>query len=115
MGQELDTHGAAGHLNTEANTLDARRLEERLDDMNAKLDLLVQQRTVKDWYTTAEFSKVVGRAEFTVREWCRNGRIHATKRACGRGPTQEWIIAHEELVRYQNHGLLPVPRTSTRL
>lgn len=85
-------------------------LYERLDRIEATLGLLVQQRTVKDWYSTAEIARQLGRAEFTVREWCRLGRIHAQKRATGRGPTQDWMIAHDELVRYQNYGLLPVPK-----
>ncbi len=86
----------------------------RLEKMEAALALLVQQRTVKDWYTTEEVAQLVGKAEFTVREWCRHGRIRATKRDCGRGRTQEWKIAHAEIERYRNEGLLPVPPTSTK-
>jgi hypothetical protein len=89
-------------------------LDERLAKIESLLAQLVQQRTIKEFYTTAEFAKIVGKAEFTVREWCRFGRIHAKKRACGRGPTQEWMISHDELLRYQNLGLLPVPPTSTK-
>ncbi|NLF71292.1 MAG: helix-turn-helix domain-containing protein [Candidatus Anammoximicrobium sp.] len=69
---------------------------------------LVAERTVKDWYTVAEVSEILGKAEFTVREWCRLGRVYASKRACGRGLSQEWIIAHEELTRIRNEGLLPM-------
>jgi hypothetical protein len=85
-------------------------LNERLRRIESALDTLVRQRVVKEWYTTTEAAKLLGKAEFTVREWCRLGRVHAEKRACGRGYTQEWIIAHEELLRIQNHGLLPVPK-----
>lgn len=67
---------------------------------------LVHERTVKEWYTTAEVAALLGKAEFTVREWCRLGRVTACKRVCGRGPTQEWSIAHAELERIRNHGLL---------
>lgn len=88
-------------------------LHERLDRIEAALSLLIQQRTVKEFYSIAEFAELVGRAEFTCREWARLGRIHAQKRACGRGPTQEWMISHDELVRYQSHGLLPIPTYST--
>jgi len=84
--------------------------DSRLERIEAFLKLLVQQRVVKDWYGTAEIAHLVGKAEFTVREWCRLGRIRAQKRATGRGPTQEWMIAHEELIRYQNYGLLPDPK-----
>ena len=63
---------------------------------------------MKDWYTVAEVAEILGKAEFTVREWCRLGRVYASKRACGRGTSQEWIIAHEELTRIRNEGLLPL-------
>ncbi len=87
---------------------------ERMDDVINRLERietavaqLLQQRRVKDWYTTSEVAQIVGRAEFTVREWCRLGRVYAEKRRCGRGISQEWIISHEELRRIQNQGLLP--------
>jgi hypothetical protein len=90
-------------------------IDRRLEKLEALLNQLVQQRAVKDWYTTAEAAPLLGRAEFTVREWCRLGRVHARKRACGRGQSQEWIISHQELQRIRNEGLLPQPRTSTRI
>jgi hypothetical protein len=83
-------------------------LLERLNRIETLLEQLISQRTMKDWYTVAEVAQVLGRAEFTVREWCRLGRIYASKRACGRGHAKEWIISHEELVRIQNEGLLPM-------
>jgi hypothetical protein len=83
---------------------------DRLQRVEEALHQLVRERTVKEWYTTAEAAALLGKAEFTVREWCRLGRVHAEKRACGRGYAQEWIIAHAELLRIQNHGLLPVPK-----
>ncbi|MBI3465104.1 MAG: hypothetical protein HY000_18915 [Planctomycetes bacterium] len=70
---------------------------------------LVQQRTVKDWYTTAEVATLLGKAEFTVREWCRNRRVNAEKRECGRGRSREWVVSDHELKRIQNEGLLPLP------
>jgi hypothetical protein len=81
-----------------------------LDRVETQLDRLIQKETVKDWYTTAEVAQVLGKAEFTVREWCRHGRVNAKKRACGRGKSQEWIISHAELERIRNEGLLPVIR-----
>jgi hypothetical protein len=83
-------------------------LFERLERIEASLALLVEQETVKDFYTTAEVAKIISRAEFTVREWCRLGRVKAEKRPCGRGNSQEWIIAHKELTRIRNDGLLPL-------
>ena len=88
---------------------------QRLDRIEAVLASLVAQKTAKDWYTPAEVAQLLRKNTFTVREWCRLSRIRAEKRACGRGKSQEWMISHEELLRYQNHGLLPVPRTSTKL
>jgi hypothetical protein len=70
-------------------------------------DLLLSQRTVRDFYTTGELATLLGKAEFTVREWCRNGRVRAHKQGSGRGKHQSWVIAHEELQRLQREGLLP--------
>src|SRR5206468_392893 len=82
-------------------------IEERLARIEEALQILVAQKTVKDWYTTAEAAQLLKRAEWTVREWCRTGRVNAEKRPCGRGRSQEWIISHEELQRIRNDGLLP--------
>lgn len=81
---------------------------ERLDRIETALNTIIRQRTVKEYYTTAEVAQLLGRAEFTVREWCRLGRVWAQKRKCGRGNTKEWIISHDELMRIQNEGLLPL-------
>jgi hypothetical protein len=86
------------------------RLEEviaRLDRIEATLVALVERETVKDWYTTEQFARVVGKAEFTCREWCRHGRVRAEKRQSGRGAYPAWVISHDELLRYQREGLLP--------
>ena len=57
---------------------------------------------MRDWYTTQEFALAVGKAEFTVREWCRLHRINAEKRSSGRVCTfPAWVISHQELLRYQ--------------
>lgn len=82
-------------------------LADRLARIEAKLDSLIEVRTEKEYYTTAEVATRLGRAEFTVREWCRHGRIYAEKRACGRGNSREWMISHEELQRIASEGLLP--------
>lgn len=54
-----------------------------------------------------EVAAALGRAEFTVREWCRLGRVRAEKKKSGRGPAGEWIVSHAELTRVRNEGLLP--------
>lgn len=79
----------------------------RLGKIEALLAALVDQRTPKDWYSTAEVAALLGKAEFTVREWCRLGRVDAEKKKSGRGPASEWIISHAELTRVRNEGLRP--------
>lgn len=81
---------------------------DRLERIEATLSLLAEKQSVKDWYTTDEISRLVGKAEFTVREWCRLGRMRAEKRHSGRGAFPAWVISHQELLRYQREGLLPL-------
>ncbi len=97
----------APHENAVLDRLD--ELCRRLDRIEAALETLLSQQVQKDWYTTDEVAEILDKAPFTVREWCRLGRVDADKRASGRGSTQEWIISHEELQRIRNHGLLPLP------
>lgn len=83
------------------------RLAERVEQMESAVTQLVQQRSVKDWYTTAEVAALLGKAEYTVREWCRQGRVSAVKASNGRG----WLISHEELCRIRNgERPLPIPK-----
>lgn len=83
-------------------------IEDRLSRMEEMLITLVKRQTVKDWYTTEEFARLAGKAEFTVREWCRLGRINADKRRSGRGAFAAWVVSHGELLRYEREGLLPL-------
>jgi hypothetical protein len=85
-----------------------RRPEDRLDRIEDLLTSLVEREQVKDFYSVEEFAAVVGKAEFTCREWCRLGRIRATKKHSGRGKHQAWAVSHDELLRYRKEGLLPV-------
>ena len=82
-------------------------MEDRLERIESMLSTLVERQIVKDWYDVDEFARLVGKAPFTVREWCRLGRISAEKRNSGRGPHAAWVISHTELQRYQRDGLLP--------
>jgi Helix-turn-helix domain len=82
-------------------------LEERLERIESLLVALVERQLPREWYSVEEFARIVGRAEFTCREWCRQGRIRAGKRRSGRGPYPAWVISHDELLRYQREGLLP--------
>jgi hypothetical protein len=79
--------------------------EERLERIEQLLAGLMERQTVRDWYSTEEFARLVGKAEFTVREWARLGRIHAEKRKSGRGAHPAWVVSHSELLRYRREGL----------
>src|SRR5262249_3315167 len=83
---------ATGKFDTHEDLLTA--LLEWMQRLEAKLDLLVQRQAIKDWYSTDEVAQVVGKAEFTVREWCRLGRVRAQKKGSGRGKFQSWVISH---------------------
>jgi hypothetical protein len=77
-------------------------------ELKEMLQVLLKQRAVKEWYSTAEVAELLGKAEFTVREWCRNRRIKAQKRKSGRGAFPSWTIAREEVLRIEREGLLPL-------
>ena len=85
--------------------------DERLIRMEKMLTALVERQTIKDWYGIAEFARLVGKTEFTCREWARLGRINAQKRKSGRGAFPSWVVSHSEFLRYQREGLLPEKRT----
>jgi hypothetical protein len=82
-------------------------LEERLDNIEALLTSLVERSQIREWYTTAQFAELIGRAEFSVREMCRKGRVRGEKRRSGRGSFCQWVISHDEYLRYQREGLRP--------
>jgi len=83
-------------------------LAQRLERIEAALSSLVERQTVKDWYSTEEAAHSLGLAEFTVRNYCRLGRINAQKRRSGRGSFCSWAISHDELQRVRREGLLPI-------
>lgn len=72
------------------------------------LAVLVERQQVPEWHTTQEFARMIGKAEFTIRQYCRLGRLRAEKRQSGRGAHPAWAISQAELERYRWHGLLPV-------
>lgn len=84
-------------------------LLERLRRIEETLQAIVAQKPPKERYSIEEVADILEKAPFTVREWARNGRIHAQKRSCGRGRHLEWCVSAEELARIMNDGLLPVP------
>jgi excisionase family DNA binding protein len=85
-------------------------MNDRLDRIEAMLVTLLQQQAVRDWYSTREIAEALGKSDFTVREWCRQGRIHAEKKGSGRGKYRSWVVSHGELQRIRREGLLPLPR-----
>jgi len=80
----------------------------KLSKIEVALAELRSRQTVREWYGTDELAKLLGKAEFTTREWCRLGRIRAAKRLSGRGASKAWVVSHEELQRIQREGLLPL-------
>ena len=85
-------------------------LNERLERIEAMLALLVERHQAREWYSVEQFARLVGRSEFTVREWARNGRILAAKKGSGRGAHASWAISNDELLRFQREGLRPSAR-----
>jgi len=85
----------------------AQRNESGLAELAARLDAQADDRR-KEWYSVAEFAALLERKPSTVRDWCRLGRLKATKRSQGRGFAKDWEISREEFDRYRNHGLRPL-------
>ena len=89
-------------------------LEERLESIEGSLVRILEviqaydDRKHKEWYTTSEVAKILGKRPYTVREWCRHGRVNAEKGISGRGLDEEWRISNDELQRIRNEGLLPI-------
>ena len=84
-------------------------IDERLERIESLLLSLVERERLRQWYSVEEFARIVGRAAFTCREWCRNGRILAAKKRSGRGAHAAWAISGAELLRFEREGLLPRP------
>src|SRR4051812_8517837 len=85
-------------------------LEARLSGIETMLaqiqGFLVDPRRTRECYTVEEAASLMGRRPYTVREWCREGRINATKRPEKRGGAELWNISAAEITRYKNEGLL---------
>jgi len=88
-------------------------IDERLEKIEAMLVVLVERPQMREWYTTQEFAQAVGKADFTIRGYCRLQRLRAEKRQSGRGAHPQWVLPHAELLRYQKEGLLPYRRPAS--
>jgi transposase len=85
-----------------------KNIHNKLDRIEGLLASLINAKQEKDYYSTSEVAEMLDKAEFTVREWCRLGRIWAEKRQSGRGAAKEWMISRQEINRIRNEGLLPM-------
>lgn len=114
--KKISTHNQLGTLPMNNITLDTGAphlvdwplLLAKLGTIEAALADLRSRQTVRDWYSTDEVARLLGKADFTVREWCRLGRVRAEKRGSWRGAFKAWVISHTELQRLQRDGLLPL-------
>jgi hypothetical protein len=80
--------------------LTAAKIPERL----ARIEQLLADGQARDYYTIAEAARVLGRATYTVRAWCRDGRARAEKRNTVRGGAVEWTTPREELEYLRSRG-----------
>lgn len=105
--------GAKSGQNKEVLQIDDRldRIESRLASLQTVLNEIhksaLRATTFKEYYTTQEVAQILKKRPYTVREWCRLGRVYGEKSHSGRGLDEEWRISHSELIRIQNEGLLP--------
>jgi hypothetical protein len=84
--------------------------DRRLANIEFLLNQLLVRETVKAHYSVEEFSTLVGKAEFTVRQWCNLGRINAEKSMTQSGSTTRWVISRAEYERYSREGLMPLQK-----
>lgn len=102
----MDYRRSPGPTQGPIDTDELSRIAERLEALERKLDAIKVGQLDKDWYSTEEVAALMDRAPWTVREWCRNGRIRAKKRS----GTDRWVVSRQELDRLMNEGLLPARR-----
>jgi hypothetical protein len=87
-------------------------LTAQLTDVQSKLDrifeLLASPKETRACYTVEEVAKMICKSDFTVRQWCNQGRINAKKGEERRGGATRWRISSAEIHRYKEEGLMPM-------
>ena len=78
-------------------------MSQKLDDLAVALEQLQSQEPKREFYSVEEAAGLLDLATWTVRTYCRTGRIEAGKLDIG----NEWRISHEEIIRYKEHGPAP--------
>lgn len=82
---------------------DTALILKRLESIEQVLTDLLSQKAKKEMYSTCEVAKIIGRSEYTVREYCRKGQVQAEKAPNGRG----WLVPNSEVDRLRNFGPTP--------
>lgn len=106
--------GASDEVAPPANPTLTVDIQLRLDAIERKLDRILYELgqakadSTRTHFTVEEAARALGKTTFTVREWCRLGRVNASKRAEKRGGAEVWNIASTEIDRVRNEGLLPM-------
>ena len=81
------------------------RIETQNTEILARLDRIESKPSTKEWWSPEELAGVLHRKPFTVREWCRLGRIPAEKDKYSR----LWRVSDKEAQRLiAGGGLQPV-------
>ena len=76
------------------------RIESQNLEILARLDRLESKPPQKEWWSPEELAGILHRKPFTVREWCRLGRIPAEKDKYSR----LWRVADPEAQRLISGG-----------
>jgi hypothetical protein len=79
----------------------------KLDALMLAIDKLPGNQLDKEFYTVDEFAARFKRSPYTCREYCRHGRLRATKQRSGRGKYCAWVISRAEVLRFEEEGMLP--------
>ncbi len=77
-------------------------LLEGLSDRLARLEKATQATASKAGYSVSDVAFRLGLAEWTVRDWCRDGKIKAAKNSRGM-----WTVSPEEIARLEREGPAP--------